>query len=131
MALTFKSLGRAIGKTVKTLAKPAAIVGLGMINPALGAIAGKAMGAATVAKTAAGTIGAILGKKAGTSPATTVELAPPAAILTAPAVMGALPMAGSIPSYNPPSEVPAMPWATFRGIMWEAYQKGRRGEVLT
>lgn len=46
-------------------------------------------------------------------------------------VEGPTPVLQHAPSFSPPATVPEMPWSQFRGIMWEAYQKGRRGDVLT
>lgn len=132
MALTFKSIGRAIGKTVKTLAKPAAIAGLSLINPALGAAAAKAVAVGGAVRSATSSVAGILGKKATSSVTTLAAVQPVVSVMQPSYPEGAVAIGGAMPVLNaPPAEVPAMPWATFRGIMWEAYQKGVRGEVLT
>lgn len=115
MALTFKSIGKKLGRAAKKVLKPATVAGLTLINPGLGAAAAKALALKGVVKTATSAAGAILRPPAMPSPSETV------------AVHGAMPVS----QFAPPESVPAMPWVQFRGIMWEAYQKGLRGEVLT
>lgn len=123
MALTFRSVGRAIGKGVKALAKPATVAGLTLINPALGGAAAKALALKGVVKKATTAIGQVLSiPSRGAAPNGVVQLAPTAPVLQM--------QQASSPAAVPETVGP-MPYQTFRGIMWRVYQAGRNGEQYT
>lgn len=131
MAITWKSIGNGIGNAAKNVARPGVILGLGAVNPALGVAAGRALGITGTVKKAIGlTKGYVkpAPPRVPVVPATvpmTTDL--PSYGMDAPVL---LPAQGSIPMGRAPTPdlVPAMPYATFRSIMQQAYDKGTRHE---